>query len=202
MNTLLDIFTKKYIVINSSARNKAEAFTVAGDLFEKRLGIPSSSVVHALNVREDLSSTALGTGIAIPHGIVAGINIPVGCLINLAGAIDFAAPDKNKISILIFLLFPQITTHEHLQILSSLAQRLLDVGIRKTLISEQCPEKICQLLNLAIGCRESPKIQGLHIDFKQPIPSSNEYIISYLAEWAILEVLRKRYEKRMSTSKG
>jgi nitrogen PTS system EIIA component len=202
MNTLLDIFTKKYIVINSPARNKAEAFTIASDLFEKRLGITSSSVVHALNVREDLSSTALGSGIAIPHGIVAGINMPAGCLIKLARAIDFAVPDENKISILIFLLFPQITTHEHLQILSSLAQRLLDVGTRKTLISEQCPEKICQLLNLAIGFRESPKIQGLHIDFKQSIPSSNEYIISYLAEWAILEVSRKRYEKRVSTSKG
>ncbi len=190
------------MAINSPARNRAEAFAVAGDIFEKRLGITSNSVVNALNVREDLSSTALGSGIAIPHGIVSRINMPAGCLIKLAGAIDFATPDENKISILIFLLFPQITTHEHLQILSSLAQRLLDVGISKTLISEQCPEKICRLLNLAIGYRESPKIQGLHIDFKQSIPSSNEYIISYLAEWAILEVSRKRYEKRMSTIKG
>lgn len=202
MNTVLDIFTKNYIVINSPAKNKAEAFTVAGDLFEKRLGITSNFVVHPLNVREDLSSTALGSGIAIPHGIVAGIDMPAGCLIKLAGTIDFATPDENKISILIFLLFPQITTHEHLQILSSLAQRLLNVGIRKTLISEQCSEKICQLLNLAIGFRESPKIQGSYIDFKQSIQSSNEYIISYLAEWAILEASRKRYEKRVSTSKG
>jgi len=201
MNTLADIFTIDCIAINSFARNKAEAFAIAGDLFEKRLGIPSSSVVHALNAREDLSSTALSSGVAIPHGIVAGIDLPAGCLIKLAGAIDFAAPDENKISILIFLLFPKITTHEHLQILSSLAQRLLDVGIRKTLIPEQCPEKICQLLNLAIDFKDSPQIQGLHIDFKQSIPSSNEYIISYLAEWAMLEVSRKKYKKRAHQSR-
>ena len=137
MNILSDLFTKDCIVINSPARNRAEAFAVAGNLFERRLGISSRAVIDCLNIREDLSSTALGSGVAIPHGIVDGIQTPVGCLIKLAGAIDFAAPDRDKISILIILLFPKITTHEHLQILSSLAQHLLDVGIRKTLLSEQ-----------------------------------------------------------------
>lgn len=148
MNILSDLFTTDYIVINSPAKNRGEAFTIAGNLFKSKLGIRSGLVVDCLNARENLSSTALVAGVAIPHGIVAGIQIPVGCLIKLAEPIDFAAPDGDKVTILIFLLFPQITTHEHLQILSSLAQHLLDVAIRKTLLSEQCPEKICQLLNL------------------------------------------------------
>lgn len=188
MNILSDLFTIDCIVMNSPARNRAEAFAIAGDLFESQMGVSSGLVVDSLNSREDLSSTALSSGIAIPHGIVSGIQIPIGCLIKLAEAIDFASPDGSKVSTLIFFLFPKITTHEHLQILSSLAQHLLDVGIRKTLLSEQCPEKICQLLNLAIDFDEKLKTQELHSGFKQHMTSSNQDIQDYLEEWEMLEL--------------
>jgi len=186
MNILSDLFTVDCIAINSPARNRDEAFATAGDLFENRLGISSNLVIHSLNTREKLSSTALGSGIAIPHGIVAGIQIPVGCLIKLAEAIDFAAPDGNKICILILLLFPNIPTYEQLQILSSLAERLLDIEIQEKIISEQCPEKICQLLNLSIDFEETLPTQESHSGFKQYITSSNQDIQNYLEEWAIL----------------
>ena len=187
MNILSDLFAIDCIAINSPAKNRGEAFAVAGDLFESQLGISSSSVVDCLNIRENLSSTALGSGVAIPHGIVAEIEVPVGCFIKLSGAIEFAAPDRNKISILIFLLFPKITTHEHLQILSSLAQHLLDVGIRKTLLSEQCPEKICQLLNLTIDFSKTLPSQESDSSLNQSIASRNQDIQNYLEEWEMLE---------------
>ena len=82
------------------------------------------------------------------------------------------------------------------QIQSSVAQLLLDNEKRKKLLAAHDPEKICQLLNLAIDFKDRPQIQGLHIDFKQSIPSSNEYIISYLAEWAMLEVSKKNDMKK------
>ena len=187
MNILSNLFTTDCIVINSPSKNRAEAFAVAGNLFKSKLGISSRLVVDCINFRENLSSTALGSGVAIPHGIVAGIQIPVGCLIKLAEPIDFAAPDGDKVTILIFLLFPQITTHEHLQILSSLAQHLLDVGIRKTLLSEQCPEKICQLLNLTIDFSKTLPSQESESSFNQSITSRNQEIQNYLEEWEMLE---------------
>jgi len=187
MNILSDLFTTDCIVINSPAKNRAEAFAVAGNLFKSKLGISSRLVVDCINFREDLSSTALGSGVAIPHGIVAGIQIPVGCFIKLAEPINFTVPDGDKISILIFLLFPQITTHEHLKILSSLAQHLLDVGIRKKLLSEQCPEKICQLLNLTIDISKNLPSQESKSSFNQSITSKNQDIQNYLEEWEILK---------------
>ena len=187
MNILSDLFTIDCIAINSPAKNRGEAFAVAGDLFESHLGISSSSVVDCLNIRENLSSTALGSGVAIPHGIVAEIKVPVGCFIKLSGAIEFAAPDRNKISILIFLLFPKITTHEHLQILSSLAQHLLDVEVREKIMPEQRPENICQLLNLSIDFEETLQTKESHSGFKQYITSSNQDVQNYLEEWEMLE---------------
>jgi PTS system nitrogen regulatory IIA component len=187
MNPPLDIFTIDCIVINSPARNRDEAFAVAGDLFQSRLGVSSSSIVRCLNIRENLSSTALVSEVAIPHGIVAGIQIPVGCLIKLVSAIDFTAPDRHKISTLIFLLFPEITTHEHLQGLSSLAEQLLDVSLRRALLSEKSPERISQLLNHAMNFRETLPTLESHSVFNQSIASRNQDIQNYLEEWAALE---------------
>ncbi len=201
MNTLVDIFTTDCIALNCPARTRAESFSIAGDLFEKKLGIPSSSVVHFLNTREDLSSTALGFGVAIPHGTVSGIDMPVACFIKLAEAIDFYAPDGIKISILIFLLLPEKAVQGHIQILSSLAQLLLDNDQRQNLLSIHEPEKICQLLNLVIDFSEILQTQDLQNNFKQSIKSSNQYILSYLAEWAILEVSRKKDGEIVSSSK-
>jgi hypothetical protein len=104
----------------------------------------------------------------------------------LAEPIDFASPDGDKISILIYLLFPEIPTYEHMQILSYLAQRLMDVKTREIIQSEKCPEKICQLLDLTIDFKETLKTQDSHSGFKQYITSSNQDIQDYLEEWSIL----------------
>ena len=202
MNTQVDIFTADCIALNCLARNRAESFAVAGDLFEKKLGISSSTVVHFLNTREDLSSTALGSGVAIPHATISGIDTPVASLIKLTEAIDFSAPDGIKISLLIFLLLPEKAVQRHIQILSLLSQLLLDNDHRQNLLAVHDPEKICQLLNLAIDGSENPQIQALYDDFKPSITPSNQYILNYLAEWAVLEVSRKKDGKIVSLIKG
>ena len=146
MNALIDLFPADCIALHSSAKNRAEAFAVAGDLFGKRLGDNPESIVSFLNAREDLGSTALGAGVAIPHGRVKGLKEPVAALIRLSNPIEFAAPDGAPVSILIFLLVPEKATQQHLEILSSIAQLLSDPEARDKITHENDPEKVCQLL--------------------------------------------------------
>jgi PTS system nitrogen regulatory IIA component len=88
----------------------------------------------------------LGAGVAIPHGRVKGLKYPIAAFIKLKDPIEFAAPDGEAVSILIFLLVPEKATQQHLEILSSIAQLLSDQDARKSLASEDSPEKVCQLL--------------------------------------------------------
>jgi hypothetical protein len=97
---------------------------------------------------------------------------------------------------------PEKPVQGHIQILSSLAQLLLDNDQRQNLLAIHDPEKICQLLNLAIDVSETPQIQALYNDFKPSIAPSNQYILNYLAEWAVLEVSRKKDGKIVSLIKG
>ena len=146
MTALIDLFALDCITLNNPAKNRSDAFAAAGDLFAKHTGLDAGAVVGFLNAREDLGSTALGAGVAIPHGRVKGLKQPVAAFINLQNPIEFAAPDGDPVSLLIFLLVPEKATQQHLEILSSIAQLLSDPDARKHLATETNPEKVCQVL--------------------------------------------------------
>ena len=146
MNALTHLFTLNCIALDSPANNRADAFAAAGELFSKHAGIDSNAVVGFLNAREDLGSTALGAGVAIPHGRVKGLKQPSAAFVKLKSPIEFAAPDGEPVSILIFLLVPEKATQQHLEILSSIAQLLSDANTRQFLLSASDPVKVCELL--------------------------------------------------------
>jgi PTS system nitrogen regulatory IIA component len=146
MNALTNLFTPDCIALDISANNRASAFAAAGELFAKQSGIDAGSVVEFLNAREDLGSTALGAGVAIPHGRVKGLKQPSAAFMRLQNPIEFSAPDSEPVSILIFLLVPEKATQQHLEILSSIAQMLSDTDTRQTLLTATDPIKVCELL--------------------------------------------------------
>ena len=146
MNALTDLFTLDRIALDDSSKSRAEAFAAVGKLFSKQAGLEAEAIVGFLNAREDLGSTALGAGVAIPHGRVKGLKQPIAAFIKLKDPIEFAAPDGEAVSILIFLLVPEKATQQHLEILSSIAQLLSDPDARKALAAESSPEQVCHLL--------------------------------------------------------
>jgi PTS system nitrogen regulatory IIA component len=146
MNALTNLFNPDCIALDNPAKNRADAFAAAGDLFAKQVGIDANAVVGFLNAREDLGSTALGAGVAIPHGRVKGLKQPAAAFMTLREPIEFAAPDNEPVSTLIFLLVPEKATQQHLEILSSIAQLLSDADARSTLASATDPLKVCALL--------------------------------------------------------
>ena len=83
MNALTNLFTPDCIALDHPATSRADAFAAAGDLFFKKVGIDATSVVEFLNAREDLGSTALGAGVAIPHGRVKGLKQPSAAFMKL-----------------------------------------------------------------------------------------------------------------------
>ncbi len=146
MNALTHLFTSDCIALNSLAKSRADAFAAAGALFAQQIGLDASAVVEFLNAREDLGSTALGAGVAIPHGRVKGLKQPAAAFIKLKDPIEFAAPDGELVSILIFLLVPEKATQQHLEILSSIAQLLSDPDARQFLETANDPVKVRELL--------------------------------------------------------
>lgn len=84
--------------------------------------LPEGEVFASLINREKLGTTALGHGVAIPHGRVAGLGAARGAFVRLRdGAVAFDAPDELAVDLVFGLLVPEAATEEHLQLLAELA---------------------------------------------------------------------------------
>ena len=89
----------------------------------------------SLQAREKLGSTAIGHGIAIPHGRSASLDAPRGVLLRLEPAVDFDASDGQPVDLVFAMAVPDHYTHQHLMLLSELAERFSREDFRAALRS-------------------------------------------------------------------
>ncbi|HBH36113.1 MAG TPA: hypothetical protein DDW45_07045 [Gammaproteobacteria bacterium] len=113
------------------------------------LGDPDVSpqtIVNKLRTREELGSTALGYGIALPHARMQGIQAPKAAFIRLAQGIDFDAPDESPVDIIFAMLVPAGANEEYLRLLAALAKMFNNPDIRHQLRSASTQEEIYSIL--------------------------------------------------------
>lgn len=88
------------------------------------LGIDAESVTSAILKREDLGSTGMGAGVALPHARLVDIKRPFGILARLRKKIDFAAIDGEPVDLVFLLLLPTVTGGDPLNTLAAVARKL------------------------------------------------------------------------------
>lgn len=90
-------------------------------------GLSEGQIFSSLIGREKLGTTALGHGVAIPHGRVPGLGIAIGAFLRLrGGGVDFDAPDELPVDLVFALLVPEAATETHLNLLAELAELFSD----------------------------------------------------------------------------
>jgi PTS system nitrogen regulatory IIA component len=146
MNLIANLLPPTNIVVDLEVGSKKRVFEQAGLLFENNQGIGRSDVFDSLFTREKLGSTALGQGIAIPHGRIRGMREARGAFLKLKTPIPFDAPDARPVHLIFVLLVPERATDLHLQILSELAQMFCDKELRKKLSETRDPAVIHKLI--------------------------------------------------------
>ncbi|OGX50801.1 MAG: hypothetical protein A2267_02025, partial [Omnitrophica WOR_2 bacterium RIFOXYA12_FULL_38_10] len=123
--------------------NKEQVLKNVVDLLELPPNLNRESLFDLLQAREEIMSTAIGNGIAIPHvrnPVVLHIEQPSITLCFLKNPIDFKAIDKNPVFVLFTLLSPSVKTH--LLILSRLAFCLQNEKLQEYLQMKATPEQI------------------------------------------------------------
>jgi PTS system nitrogen regulatory IIA component len=146
MNLIASLLPLTNVVVDLDVSSKKRAFEQAGLLFENNQGIGRSDVFDSLFTREKLGSTALGQGIAIPHGRIKGMRDAQGAFLRLRTPIPFDAPDGKPVNLIFVLLVPERATDLHLQILSELAQMFSDKDLRRKLAESPDAATIYQLI--------------------------------------------------------
>lgn len=91
------------------------------------------TVQSALEAREQLGSTGLGHGVAIPHGRSAAVAEPRAAFVRLAQPIDFGADDRRPVDLVAALIVPEHFTDQHLKLLAELAELFSDAALTEAL---------------------------------------------------------------------
>jgi nitrogen PTS system EIIA component len=99
-------------------------------------GIPAARILTALRSREELGSTGLGKGFALPHARIDGLTRFVGLFARLARPIDYDAIDGAPVDLVFLLLMPADAGNNQVAALAAVSRRFRDgatlVRLRKS----------------------------------------------------------------------
>ena len=151
MNLIAPLLSLDTTLLDLSFTSKKKLFEHAADLCAQTYGLKSTDIFTSLFERERLGSTALGYGIAIPHGRIKGLADACGALYRLSTPLDFDAPDNQPVSLCFILLVPKDANERHLQILGELAQLFGDEAMRADMLAAATPDDLLAMLNAWSG---------------------------------------------------
>ncbi len=116
-------------------------------LAENELLVDRDVVLEAVLTREEMRSTGIGSGIAIPHGKCSGVKELV-MAIGIAGEpLDFESIDQKPVKIIVLLASPIDRTGPHIQALARVSRLMLDEKFRGQLENASSAEEAYELIS-------------------------------------------------------
>jgi PTS system nitrogen regulatory IIA component len=121
-----DFIAPEGVMPSLKAKSKKQLLTELSAKAARIAGLEEHDVFDVLWQREQLGSTGLGQGVAIPHGKMAGLKRIVGVFARLAEPVDFDAADGEPVDIVFLLLAPEGAGADHLKSLARISRLLRD----------------------------------------------------------------------------
>ncbi len=108
-----------------------------------------ASIVDAVMKREELGSTGIGRGVAVPHTKHASVDRLIGTVGISRDGVDFNSLDGEKVNIFFLLVSPPDRPGDHLRALENISRQLRDDTFCRFLRQSRTVDEIKQLLDEA-----------------------------------------------------
>jgi PTS system nitrogen regulatory IIA component len=133
---VIDFLKQDAIIADLAATTKAAALAeVATQMASLNPRVNGAELLHVLEERELLASTAIGDGIAIPHGKLDSIGELAGVLARSVPGIEFESIDGGPTHLIFMLVAPVSSTGVHLKALARLSRLFRDADFRRRLLA-------------------------------------------------------------------
>ncbi len=143
---ITDLITPERVVANLKATSKKQALQELSRRMAELTGLEERVIFDVLLERERLGTTGVGSGIAIPHGKLPGLDRPYGIFARLERAIDFEAIDEQPVNLIFLLLAPESAGADHLKALARVSRLLRNRAICQKLRETKSAEALYALL--------------------------------------------------------
>ena len=145
---ITDFLNEKAIKLELESTEKEDALKEMVDVLAETKDIgDKKSIVKTLIERENLGSTGIGQGIAIPHGKTDRVDELVAVLGISRKGVNFEALDGESIYILFLLVAPKDTAGPHLKALAQISRLFRDSYFCELLRRCKTPKEVFELIN-------------------------------------------------------
>ncbi len=145
---LSEILSPKCIKVPMAATEKSAAID---ELLQLLVGHPAVTDVPAVRKaileREQVRTTGIGDGLALPHGKSAGVSDLVMAMGKPARPIDFDSVDRKGVSVIVLLASPLDRTGPHIRALASISRMLTMESFRLAIDSAKNPQQILDIIS-------------------------------------------------------
>jgi PTS system nitrogen regulatory IIA component len=127
-----DFLSPTQVTVDVKASDKSRLLEQLSMEAAAEAGLPAEEVVREIAKREELGSTGVGNGVALPHARLPGLKAPFALFARLRHGIDFDAIDGEQVDIVVLLLIPEAGAGAKGNALACVARALRDAdALRK-----------------------------------------------------------------------
>ncbi len=141
-----DLLAPNAVIAALKVNGKKQALHEIAARAAELSGQNERAVLDVLVQRERLGSTAVGNGVAIPHGKLPKLERLFGLFARLAKPIDFEALDNQPVDLIFLLLAPESAGADHLKALARIARLLRDQTIARKLRESEDADALYSVL--------------------------------------------------------
>jgi nitrogen PTS system EIIA component len=142
-----DFLNNESIIPELKSRDKAGAIEeMANWLAVCHRELDRGKVLDVLQRRERISTTAIGEGVAIPHGKLAGVDRVLGVFARSPAGVDFASLDGEPTHLFFALIAPENAAADHLKALARISRLLKDEVFRTRLMKAKNRQELYDMI--------------------------------------------------------
>ena len=143
-----DLLSPARILAGVRINSKKRLFELISTTFTRKSpDLNPREIFESICAREHLGSTALGNGIAVPHGRIEGTEEVQALFLQLIKPLPFDTDDGKPVDLVFALIVPSECTGDHKKLLSDIVERFSDVELLAQLRNAADVNEIWQLLS-------------------------------------------------------
>lgn len=145
---ITELFDVRSIALNVSVSSKLETIDTLVDLMNESGKITNIKDYKAgILAREELSTTGIGEGIAIPHAQVSAVKKPGLAAMTIKNGVNYESLDGQPVYLCFMIAAPVDGGNVHLQALAKLSTLLMDESFRQRLIDAKTPQEFLDIID-------------------------------------------------------
>ena len=145
---IVDLLHKQGMNLDIKPNTKAECIDILVNLMDKTGNLNNrEEYKKAILAREDLSTTGIGDGIAIPHGKTKAVKKASLAAAVCKDGVDYDSLDGMPANLFFMIAVPDNSENLHLEVLARLSTILMDEEFRKKLINCTNKDEFLKLID-------------------------------------------------------